>query len=83
MPLGVAGPFDFVRPLDGKAELIRFRNGKTVGVLDLAKVKKPLIRIVSALVDPGQTESLGEAGFLGINGPYNNVRTVPRDYQGG
>ena len=62
MPLTVPGPFDFVRPLDGKAELIRFRDGKTVGVLDLTKVRKPSIRIVAALVDTGQTESLGESG---------------------
>ncbi len=81
MPLTVSGPFDFVRPLDGKAELIRFRDGAGVGVLDLAKVKKPTIRIVSALVDPGQTEPLGETGFLGVNEPYNYVRAVPRDYQ--
>ena len=81
MPLTVPGPFDFVRPLDGKAELIRFRDGKTVGVLDLTKVRKPSIRIVAALVDTGQTESLGESGFLGVAEPYNYVRAVPRDYQ--
>lgn len=79
--LSVAGPFDFVRPLDGRAELIRFRDGQTVGVLDLARAKSPSIRIVSALVDPGQTEPLGETGFLGVNEPYNYIRAVPRDYQ--
>ena len=80
-PLPVSGPFDFVRALDGHAELIRFRDEKTVGVLDMTKAKKPSIRIVSALVDPGQTESLGESAFLGVNEPYNYVRAVPRDYQ--
>lgn len=80
-PLTVSGPFDFVRPLDGHVELIRFRDGKTVGVLDLSKARKPLVRIVSALVDPGQTEPLGESGFLGVDEPYNYVRAVPRDYQ--
>ena len=62
VPLTVSGPFDFVRPLDGKAELIRFRDGKTVGVLDLAKAKKPSIRIVSPssiLGRPNRLESLG------------------------
>ena len=81
VPLTVSGPFDFVRPLDGKAELIRFRDGTSVGVLDLAKVKKPAIHIVSALVDPGPTEPLGETGFLEVNEPYSYVRAVPRDYQ--
>lgn len=80
-PLTVDGPFDFVRPLDGRAELIRFRDNKGVAVLDLSKVKKPSIRMVSALVDPGQTESLGESGFLGVNEPYSYVRAIPRDYQ--
>ena len=68
-PLMVSGPFDFVRALDGRAELIRFRDGASVGVLDLTKAKKPSIRIVSALVDLGQTEPLGESGFLGVNEP--------------
>lgn len=81
MPLTVSGPFDFVRPLDGKGELIRFRDGKSVAVLDLSKVKSPAVRIVSSLVDLGKTESLGETGFLGVNEPYNYVRAVPSDYQ--
>ena len=81
IPLTVSGPFDFVRPLDGKAELIRFRDGKSVGVLDLSRVQSPSIRIVSTLVDLGKTESLGETGFLGVNEPYNYVRAVPSDYQ--
>lgn len=79
--LTVSGPFDFVRPLDGRAELIRFRDGQTVGVLDLRAAKKPAIHLVSAMVDPGQTESLGETGFLDVNEPYNYIRAVPRDYQ--
>jgi hypothetical protein len=80
-PLTVSGPFDFVRFLDDRAELIRFRDGKGVAVLDLAKPKSPSIRMVSALLDPGQTEPLGETGFLAVNEPYNYVRAVPRDYQ--
>ncbi len=80
-PLTVSGPFDFVRPLDGRAELVRFRDGKGVGVLDLSKANHPSLRMVSALMDPGQTQSLGETGFLGVNEPYNYVRAMPRDYQ--
>ena len=80
-PLTVEGSFDFVRALDGRAELIRFRDGKGVAVLDLTKASKPSLRIVSTLLDPGQTEPLGESGFLAVNEPYNYVRAVPRDYQ--
>ena len=79
--LTVDGPFDFVRPLDSRAELIRFRDGKGVAVLDLAKASKPSLHIVSTLLDPGQTEPLGETGFLAVNEPYNYIRAVPRDYQ--
>jgi hypothetical protein len=46
-PLTVDGPFDFVRSLDGSAELVRFRDGKTVAVLDLRKTSKPSLHVVS------------------------------------
>lgn len=80
-PLNISGPFDFVRPLDGHAELIRFRDGKGVAVLELAKASHPTLHMVSNLMDPGQTQPLGETGFLAVNDPYNYVRAVPRDYQ--
>lgn len=79
--LTVAGPFDFVRPLDGRAELIRFREGQGVAVLDLRKATKPNLHMVSGLLDPGPAESLGESGYLGVNEPYNYIPAVPRDYQ--
>ena len=80
-PLQVDGPFDFVRPLDGSAELVRFRDGKGVAVLDMHKAGHPTLHTVSALLDLGQTQPLGETGFLAVNEPYNYVRAVPRDYQ--
>ena len=79
-PLQVAGPFDFVRPLDGSAELIRFRDEKGVAVLDLHKAGHPTLRMISGLLDPGQTQPLGDTGFLAVDEPYNYVRAVPRDY---
>ncbi len=80
-PLTVSGPFDFVRPLDDRNELVRFRDGKGIAVLDLSKAAKPSLRMASALIDPGPTESLGATGFLAVNEPYSYVRAVPRDYQ--
>jgi hypothetical protein len=79
--LTVPGTFDFVRPLDGHGELVRFRDNKGVAVLDLHKVKAPSLRMISSLSDSGSTESLGETGFLMVNEPYNYVRATPRDYQ--
>ena len=82
IPLNVPGAFDFVRPLGGRAELVRFRENRGVAVLDLQKAKKPDMRLIESLVDPGSTEPLGETAFLMVNEPYNPfVRAVPRDYQ--
>lgn len=72
---------DIIRPLGGGAELVRFRDGKGVGVLDLSKADHPSLRMVAAIMDPGQTQPLGETGFLGVDEPYNYVRATPRDDQ--
>ena len=79
--IATAGPFDFVRPLDGHAELLHFRNGKGVAVLDLKNAAKPTLRTVAGLVNPGRSESLGEAGYLGVDEPYDYVRATPGDFQ--
>jgi hypothetical protein len=79
--LTVPGAFDFVRPLDGHGELVRFRDNKGVAILDLHKAKAPSLRIISGLSESGSTEALGETGFLMVNEPYNYVRATPRDYQ--
>jgi len=79
--LTVSGAFDFVRPLDGHGELVRFRDNKGVALLDLHKVKAPSLRMISGLSDSGSTQSLGETGFLMVDEPYDYVRATPRDYQ--
>jgi hypothetical protein len=75
------GPFDFVRPVGGRAELIRFRDGKGVAVLDLHNPQKPTVKNIAGLSDSGSTQPLGEQAFLMIDEPYNYIRAVPRDYQ--
>jgi hypothetical protein len=74
-------PFDFVRPVGGRAELIRFRDGKGVAVLDLHTAIKPTVKIISGLSESGSTEPLGEQAFMLINEPYNYIRAIPCDYQ--
>jgi LVIVD repeat len=76
-----AAPFDFVRPLGGSAELIRYRDSKGVAILELHSAKKPVIKAVSGLTESGSTQSLGESAFMMIDEPYNYVRAVPRDFQ--
>jgi hypothetical protein len=80
-PLNVPGAFDFVRPLDGRAELIRFRDGKGVAVLDLHKADKPTFHMVGTLANLGVTQPLGETGLLAVDEPYEYVRAIPRDFQ--
>lgn len=79
--LDVPGPFDFVRSLGDNTELVRFRDNKGVGVLDLHKPGTPIFRMVPGLSEPGPTESLGEAGLLFINEPYNYIPAEAHDYQ--
>jgi hypothetical protein len=80
-PITGPGAFDFVRPLGAHGELVRFRDSKSVAVLDLHKVKAPMLHTINALSEGGATETLGESGFLMVNEPYNYVRATPRDYQ--
>ena len=58
----VPGTYDFVRPIDGHGEMIRFRDSKSVAVLDLHKVKAPTFKMVAALGD-GTTEALVKKAF--------------------
>jgi hypothetical protein len=78
--LASPGAFDFVRLLGGRAELIRYRDGKGVAVLLLHAAKKPTVKVIPGLSESGSTEALGERALM-INEPYNYVRAVPRDYQ--
>jgi len=73
--------FDFVRPLGGRAELIRYRDNKGLAILELHSARKPVIKAVSGLTDSGSTQSLGETAFMMIDEPYSYVRAVPSDFQ--
>jgi hypothetical protein len=79
--LVAAGPFDFVLPLGGHAELVRFRQGQGEAVLDLHKVKAPIMKMVKGLKLQGATERLGDDGFIVAN--QANVQPAPyaRDFQ--
>jgi hypothetical protein len=80
-PITGPGAFDFVRPLGGHGELVRYRESKSVAVLDLHKVNEPTLHTINGLSEGGATEELGESGFLMVNEPYDYVRATPRDYQ--
>ena len=80
-PITAPGAFDFVRPLGGHGELVRFRDSRSVAVLDLHKVNEPTLHMINGLSEGGTTEELGESGILMVNDPYDYVRATPRDYQ--
>ena len=80
-PLATSGAFDFVRPLGETAELVRFRDGIRVAVLDLRKAKKPNLILEPALAAQMTTEALGETAFLAVSEVYNYAPATPRDYQ--
>jgi hypothetical protein len=75
------GPFDFVRPLANNAELVYFRDGQKTGVLDLRKVRKPVLRITATLTDLATAEQLGRSGLLAATNSYSYVPAVARDFQ--
>jgi hypothetical protein len=47
--LGASGSYDFISPLGTRKEVVRFREGQEVAVLDLSKLKVPAIKTVQGL----------------------------------
>ena len=80
-PLPAEGGFDFVRDLGDNAELVYFRDGQKVGILDLRKAKKPVLRTISSTPNLATAETLGWSGLLAANESYKYVPAVPRDFQ--
>jgi LVIVD repeat len=82
VPINAPGAFDFVRYLNNRAELVRFRESGQLAELDLRNPKRPALKIASALSAPGHTESLGETGLVMINAHYRYVGGgVAHDYR--
>jgi hypothetical protein len=78
--LAAPGAFDFVRPLDGQSELVRFRDSQRFAVLDLSKAKSPSIGMVGAAL-ASSAESLSPSVILVANESPSGGRALPRDYQ--
>jgi hypothetical protein len=80
-PLADGGPFDFVRSLSGRAELIRYRAGNRVAVVDLKKPRRPIVQMVSTPISSGTDGALGRTGFVTVGQSYGYVPASARDYQ--
>lgn len=79
--LKASGTFEFVRYLNDRTELVRFRESRQAAVLDLSHPKNPTLKNVDDLSQPGQTETLGQTALVMINGHYRYVGSVPHDYR--
>lgn len=75
------GAFDFIRPLGENAELVYFRDGQKVGVLDLRKANKPELRTIANSTDLATAEQLGYSGLLATAASYSYAPAVAQDYQ--
>jgi hypothetical protein len=80
VPVKAPGAFDFVRYLNDRTELVRFRDTQQLTELDLGEPKSPTLKIANTL-GAGHTESLGQTGLVMINGHYRYVGGVAHDYQ--
>ena len=80
-PLAAEGAFDFVRPLGDHAKLVYFRDSQKEAVLDLRKIKKPALRMISEVTDLGLAEPMGESGLLVTTQAHRYTPAVARDYQ--
>jgi len=73
--LDAPAPFDFVQPAGQSLELIRYRDGRGIAVLDLSKPKTPVLKAVGATAAGCYIVPIGE------NPDVGRALTVPQDYQ--
>lgn len=81
VPIKASGTFEFVRYLNDRTELIRYRESRQAAVLDLSNPKSPTLKSVDDLSQAGQTETLDQTALVMINGHYRYVGSVPHDYR--
>lgn len=79
--LPAEGAFDFVRALGDNAEIVYFRDGQKVGILDLRKANKPVLRTISTTANLDTAQTLGRSGLLAADASYNYVPAIARDFQ--
>ena len=79
------GAFDFVSSLGDNAELVRFRNGQGEAILNMRKVKAPILNTIQGLDLQGSTQRLGDDGFIVAQSATQPTRLSgvndPTDYE--
>jgi hypothetical protein len=79
VPVKAPGAFEFVRYLNDRTELVRFRASGELAELDLHEPKNPTLKTGGSLAK-GHTESLGQTGLIMSNGHYRYVGAEAHDY---
>jgi len=79
--LKAPGPFDFIGPLDGVSELVRFRDGGGFAALDLKTAKSPALRSVGDLPRTHVIEPGGGGGLLLASASLGAFTPPARDYE--
>jgi hypothetical protein len=85
VPLGAPAPFEFVSPLGGEKELIRFRQDQGEGVLDFHKAGSPSLKQFPGINSEGPVSLLGDDGFTvssqTVTAPKASNPPPMQDYQ--
>lgn len=79
VPVKAPGAFEFVRYLNNRTELVRFRASGELAELDLHEPRNPTLKTGDSLAK-GHTESLGQTGLIMSNGYYRYVGGEAHDY---
>lgn len=77
-----SGAFDFAGALNGRNELLRYRDGRHAAILDLHKAKHPRIKEADGFGDTDTAQTLGTDGILAIKASYRETRVAaPADFE--
>lgn len=80
--LRTRGAFDFAGALNGRTELIRYREGNHAAILDLHNAKRPQIKAADELAGTDLGRTLGIDGILATKVPYRETQiAAPGDFE--
>ncbi len=72
--------FDFVRPLNDRIEILRYRDNNQVGFLDLRRAAQPVVRMSDVTIEEAG-EQLGSNVLMTTGAVYQYEPAVAQDYQ--
>jgi hypothetical protein len=79
--IAASGPFDFIRPIGEKTELIRYRRGNGAAMLDLSDSKDPVLREAPGLQGTKNAVLTDKDERTDFNETYQYTPAVPTDFK--